>query len=158
MDNDSRQRLSDRFIDLAEHLNLQMHNGPKEEWQGLNMTIPQIRTLAALQHAGSLRMGGIARHLGCTLSATSTIVDRLVNKGLVRRGPDPSDRRVVVCELTAEGRTVVAEFWRIGRMRIAQLVEPLDEDQLETVVAAFELLCETAVDAFETSVAASAAD
>ncbi len=158
MDNDSRQRLNARFIDLAEHLNQQMHNGSKEEWQGLNMTIPQIRTLAALQHAGSLRMGGIARHLGSTLSATSTIVDRLVNKGLVERGPDPSDRRVVVCQLTAEGRTVVADFWRIGRMRIAQVVEPLDEDQLRAVVAAFELLCQTADEALETNMAASAAD
>lgn len=158
MDDDSRQRLSDRFIDLAEHLNLHMHNGSKEGWQRLNMTIPQIRTLAALQHAGSMRMGGIARHLGSTLSATSTIVDRLVNKGLVMRGPDPSDRRVVVCELTAEGRAVVAEFWRIGRMRISQVVERLDEEQLQTVVAAFEVLCHAADDSSETTVAASPAD
>lgn len=74
------------------------------------------------------------------------------------RGPDPSDRRVVVCELTAEGRAVVAEFWRIGRMRISQVVERLDEEQLQTVVAAFEVLCRAADDSSETSVAASPAD
>lgn len=146
MHEDSRQALADRFIELVEYLNQQMHTGPKQEWDGMDLTIPQIKALAVLQYGGSLRMGQIARQLGSTLSATSTIVDRLVNKGLVARNLDPGDRRAVVCELTDQGRESVAAVWRIGRMRIDQVLERLDTEQLETVVHTLELLSRTVDD------------
>lgn len=140
MHDDSRQQLTDRFVDVVEYLNQQLHSGPKEEWGELDMTIPQIKALAVLQQGEPMRMGGIAAQLGSTLSATSTIVDRLVNKGLVARNLDPVDRRAVVCQLTSEGHEAVARIWRIGRVRILQVLERLDGEQLEIVVGVLELL------------------
>jgi len=85
-------------------------------------------------------MGNISGVLGSTLSSTTSIMDRLVDKGLVQRAPDPNDRRVVTIGLTALGAGAVEQFWRIGRMKIEALAEPLNAGELETVVAAMDLL------------------
>ncbi len=140
MQDDRRQELTDRFTESAEYLNRQLHTGRLDEWQGLDMTIPQIRTLVLLERMGPLRMGNIAIYLGRALSATTTVMDRLVEKGLVDRVADPSDRRVVICQLSESGEQAIKRFWRIGRERLQIVVDLLDEEQLETVVQGFELI------------------
>jgi DNA-binding MarR family transcriptional regulator len=104
------------------------------------LTIPQIKTLTLLRHQGPQRMGSIATYLGSTLSSSTSIIDRLVDKGLVERVPDPDDRRVVICQLTPQGQEATEQFWRIGRTRVVELAERLDIEELEIVVRAMELL------------------
>ena len=104
------------------------------------MTIPQIKTLVLLERVGPLRMGNIAIYLGRALSATTTVMDRLVEKGLVDRVSDPNDRRVVICKLTEPGEVAIKRFWQIGRERLDLLADLLDEEQLETVVEGLELI------------------
>ena len=140
MQNTHKQELVDQFVELAELLNRRMHSGRLDEWEGLDMTIPQIKSLALLERMGPLRMGSIAFHLGRALSATTTVVDRLVEKGLVDRVADPSDRRAVVCELTETGQQQIAQFWRVGNERLQMVAGLLEEDELETVVRGLELL------------------
>ena len=140
MQDDRRQELTDRFTESAEYLNRQLHTGRLDEWEGLDMTIPQIRTLVLLERMGPLRMGNIAIYLGRALSATTTVMDRLVEKGLVDRVADPSDRRVVICQLSESGEQAITRFWRIGRERLQIVADLLDEEQLETVVQGFELI------------------
>ena len=140
MQDDRRRELTDRFTESAEYLNRQLHTGRLDEWEGLDMTIPQIRTLVLLERMGPLRMGNIAIYLDRALSATTTVMDRLVEKGLVDRVADPSDRRVVICQLSESGEQAITRFWRIGRERLQIVVDLLDEEQLETVVQGFELI------------------
>ncbi len=135
-----KQELTERFIELVEQINQCMHSRPLEEWPDLELTIPQIKTLTLLRHQGPQRMGSIATYLGSTLSSSTSIIDRLVDKGLVERVPDPDDRRVVICQLTAQGQEATEQFWRIGRMRVVELAEQLDIEELEIVVRAMELL------------------
>lgn len=132
--------MTDRFRELAEYLNRQLHTGRLDEWEGLDMTIPQIKTLVLLERVGPLRMGNIAIYLGRALSATTTVMDRLVEKGLVDRVSDPNDRRVVICKLTDSGELAIKRFWQIGRERLDLLAGFLDEEQLETVVKGLELI------------------
>lgn len=150
MQSDFKQQLTDRFVELVEHLNQHMHCRPMDEWEGLDLTIPQIKTLALLQDQGPMRMGNISNALGSALSATTNIVDRLVDKSLVERVPDQDDRRVVNCQLTVQGRDAMEQFWRIGRMRILEVVELLEAGQLQRVVEGFELLCQAVDELRET--------
>ena len=140
MEYDYKSELTDQFVELVEFLNRQMHTGRLDEWEELDMTIPQIRTLVLLKRMGPLRMGNISIFLGRALSATTTVVDRLVEKELVDRVSDPNDRRVVICELTESGRMAVERFWRIGRDRIETVANQLSVEQLETIVLALNLL------------------
>jgi len=135
-----KQELIERSVELVEQINQCMHSRPLEEWPDLELTIPQIKTLTLLRHHGPQRMGSIATFLGSTLSSSTSIIDRLVDKGLVKRAPDPDDRRVVICQLTPRGQEATEQFWRIGRMKAVELVERLDTEELEIVVRGMELL------------------
>lgn len=138
-DND-KQELVERFIEAVEWLNHQASSGRLDEWQRLDMTVPQIKVVVLLEAAGSLRMGAIASYLGISLSATTSVVDRLVEKRLVKRVSDPNDRRVVICELTPFGVDTIQSFWRVDRQRLLVLAELLEEAQLESAVQGLETI------------------
>lgn len=70
----------------------------------------EFDVLAALRRAGDpyeLSPGRLIKETMVTSGTMTTRVDRLVERGLVRRSPDPSDRRGVLVSLTDEGREVV---------------------------------------------------
>lgn len=132
--------MTERFVSVAEHLNRQTHLHRLDEWETLDMTIPQMKTLVLLERKGELRMGAISMYLRRALSATTTVVDRLVEKKLVERSSDPDDRRVVLCHLTDLGRDTIDRFWRIGTDRIKAVAGLMEPDQLEAVVQVLELV------------------
>src|ERR1044071_7394797 len=57
----------------------------------------------------SLRMSRLAQLTSASLSRLSNVVKRLEARGLVRREPDPGDRRATRAVLTDAGRALVAE-------------------------------------------------
>ena len=65
-------------------------------------------------------MGKLANVLHCDSSNITWITDRLEERGLVERRPDPRDRRIKLLALTAAGRRLRTEL-------LARLHEPPDE-------------------------------
>ncbi len=135
--------LMDRFMEVVGHLNRMLYGGRLAEWQGVDMTLSQINVMVALSHRGPMRMGEIASQLGGTLSAATSIVERLVKKKLVQRAMDPNDRRVVICELTELGSDPTKRFWQVVKKDALKATERLQPKQLEAVVEALELLVTT---------------
>lgn len=88
-------------------------------------------------------MGEITSHLGSGLSATTSIVDRLVRKNLVQRDSDPKDRRVVVCSLTLEGRESTEEFLNHITAKAQMVSDQWDANQFKMVVQSLELIWRT---------------
>lgn len=66
-----------------------------------------LAKMGALHHlAGTpegLPLGQLAERLSCVKSNVTQLVDRLEGDGLVRRSPDPGDRRSVLAVITQEG-------------------------------------------------------
>ncbi|MDE0196184.1 MAG: MarR family transcriptional regulator [bacterium] len=143
----SREELTQRLVESVEHLNRQLRLDRLSEWQDLDLTIPQAKTLFLLEREGPQRMGTIAGALGIAVSATTTVVDRLVDRGLATRLSDPKDRRVVICELTEHGRRAADGFWMIGHERLRSLADHLQAEQLTGLVQVFEQLCDAKVEA-----------
>ncbi|MGP3632083.1 MarR family winged helix-turn-helix transcriptional regulator [Streptomyces sp. 24-1644] len=69
------------------------------------LTSTQAKLLAQLD--GPLPMRALATLLVCDASNVTGIVDRLEARGLVRREPDPADRRVKNVMATDEGREII---------------------------------------------------
>src|SRR4051795_1345561 len=70
----------------------------------------EFDVLAALRRAGSpyeLSPGRLLRETLVTSGTMTNRVDRLAGRGLVRRLPDPADRRGVLVRLTPAGRRTV---------------------------------------------------
>ncbi|MEU9477838.1 MarR family transcriptional regulator [Streptomyces sp. NPDC048191] len=73
------------------------------------LTGPQARLLSLLS-VEPLPMRKLAQKLKCEPSNVTGIVDRLENRGLVERRPDPDDRRVKVAAATDEGLAVARDL------------------------------------------------
>ena len=71
----------------------------------LGLSLPKLGVLAKLVAAGEpLPLGTLAERCACVRSNITQLVDRLEAEKLVVRAGDPSDRRSILAELTAEGR------------------------------------------------------
>lgn len=135
-----KEALVEQMGDLVQRMYAQCRSESTEGWTELDLTMPQLHTMALLSQ-GPQRMGVIAWRLNSSQSAATSMIDRLVDKDLVARVPDKDDRRVVACQLTESGREEMERLWRINRMRIAKMADYLTIEELRRVVAAMELLC-----------------
>lgn len=103
------------------------------------LTITQRKALTILSR-GRLRMGDIAYTLGLSLSSATHIIDRLVDKGLVQRSEDASDRRVVLCFLSEDGRQMVEDRAAFDTAELRAVAELLDLEELDKVICSMAAL------------------
>jgi|YNPNPStandDraft_1061719.scaffolds.fasta_scaffold06182_2 DNA-binding MarR family transcriptional regulator len=94
----------------------------------LGLTFPQFIALNALERfEGVCRMGPLAEAALQSAASMTGIVDRLLERGLVRRKRHPEDRRSVLVELTEQGRALLEEVREARRREVRRLLEVLPE-------------------------------
>ena len=96
----------------------------------------EVGALSALRIAGppyQLSPTQLGRGLMLSSAGVTSRIDRLERRGLVRRLPDPHDRRGVIIELTEDGRSVVDAAVAANSTSDRQLLERLDADELATL-------------------------
>ncbi len=108
----------------------------------------EFDVLSALRRAGppfQLTPGALLRATLVTSGTMTNRIDRLTAAGLVRRGPDPRDRRGVLVTLTDRGRTVVDAAFTDLLDREHELLAGLPDGQrqqladlLRTLLAPFD--------------------
>ena len=106
---------------------------------GLTLTQARVLGFAACE---PLSQRQLAKHFGCDPSNVSVIVDRLAERSLVQRRPDPGDGRVKLVEATAAGRELAERCCR-EREWLSPKLDGLTADELETVRSALALLVDT---------------
>lgn len=84
-----------------------------------DLSLTQVRLLAILRDREP-RMADLADHLGLDRSSISGLVDRASRNALVRRIPDPDDRRSTRVALTDEGRAFAAALTAEVQARAAR--------------------------------------
>jgi DNA-binding MarR family transcriptional regulator len=109
------------------------------QWERSRVTVPQLRVLYFLRRHPGATTGELARHLGITVSTTSGLVIKLVDRGLVVRGRGADDRRREPLEISPDGSGLLGEFSEDGRALLGTVAERLGDD-LEPVTRALELL------------------
>ena len=67
----------------------------------------QLRALRVLTRRGTMRLTELSGHLHIAPRSTTEVVDALESRGLVRRSPDPDDRRATLVEVTEQGLGVL---------------------------------------------------
>lgn len=133
-----------RVSRLARHLDLARGSAFAEH--GLEGW--EFDVLSALRRAGEpyeLSPGQLVQQTLVTSGTMTNRVDRLERRGLVRRSPDPNDRRGVIVALTAAGRTVVdsamADLLERERLLLRELPASEQDDLadfLRRLLAPFE--------------------
>lgn len=91
------------------------------------LTATQFFALARLLERGQLSQNRLGRLSAMDPATIQGVIRRLVDRGLIDRLPDATDRRRMMLRLTAEGRaiveSVIPEFRRADRSVLAPLTE-----------------------------------
>jgi DNA-binding MarR family transcriptional regulator len=103
-------------------------------------TAAQGSTLATLADHGPMRMGELARREGVRMPTVTAAVDVLVGHGLVRRDPDPDDRRAVQVSITDTGRHEMAQLQSARNEVLARALSGLTDNELAALQAAIPAL------------------
>jgi DNA-binding MarR family transcriptional regulator len=99
-----------------------------------DVTPSQMRTIRMLTaHEGGLRSSELAAHLHIAPRSATEVVDALEAKGLVRRSPDPTDRRATLVSLTARGTELMDEVRRARGLESERLFERLSAADRRTL-------------------------
>ncbi len=107
-----------------------------------DFSLPQLGTLLLLDEEGELTIKQVTEILGRSVSATSRLLDQLVERGMVSRREDERDRRVKRVAITESGRKLIATLEQ--RRADAQIVvmEYLSAGERADVTRAMVLLAE----------------
>jgi DNA-binding MarR family transcriptional regulator len=119
------------IVKLAEKIFRSIKPAVPPEWLTSDLTVAQLRVLLVLFTEGPSRMSSIASYLGIAVSTATGIMDNLVKKGLVVRGDDPEDRRLVICKLSQQGQETINRLWTLGQFQIEKLLEGLSLEELK---------------------------
>ncbi len=106
--------------------------------EGLSRTA--AATLTRLAGSGPARLTELALAEAVSQPSMSALAARLVDQGLVDRGSDPQDARVVLLSLTPAGKDVVAQRRAARAERLAAALSGLTEDDVTRIAAAVPAL------------------
>ncbi len=90
----------------------------------------QAKVLLALRPGEAVPMRTLARSLGYDPSNLTGLADRLEERGVIERRPDPADRRIKAIVMTGEGERLRADF-RKRLVGDAGVLAALGESQIE---------------------------
>lgn len=102
------------------------------------ITSPQLVALMAIAQLGPSTLKSIGRAIHLSPSTVVGIVDRLEEKGLVRRERDKRDRRNVYVTITAEGQALVDNAPSALPLGFTSALGALPEDDQHTLVVVLE--------------------
>jgi len=106
---------------------------------GTPLDLQQYDALLHVLEAGpeGIRMTDLARGIVLSKSGLTALVDRLENDGLVRRTPDPDDRRAYRIVLTEEGEAAFRSAASVHEAGIHRHVtSKLSRDEAVTIATA----------------------
>ena len=139
-----KDELIDNILMLADNLFRQLLPTVPKELLTLDITMSQLKIILLLFVNGTLHVGAIASYLDVTLPTSTSLLDRLADKGYIIRENDPDDRRVVLCRLSEKGQKAVNQIWESGRVRSQEILRKMDSTNLEMFVKVLKSMMKSA--------------
>ena len=107
----------------------------REDMEQHGITPTEFAILEALYHKGPLLLGEVQRKILVTSGGITYLVDRLVEKGLVKREQCPEDRRARYAVLTPAGQALIKKIFPAHAARIEQAMSGLTQAEQREATA-----------------------
>ncbi|MDQ4137908.1 MAG: MarR family transcriptional regulator [Actinomycetota bacterium] len=108
-----------------------------------DLTQSQLSALSSITQLGPLRSGDLARIESVTAPSMTRLIAGLEAEGLVTRTPDPVDGRAALLTATPAGEEAVQRTRAARSKKLAALLTSLDDEKLDVLRAASDVLEET---------------
>jgi DNA-binding MarR family transcriptional regulator len=105
-------------------------------------SMPQFFMLMHLHRHEQCGISDLSEHMDVTAAATSQLVDKLVQAGLLVRVEDPNDRRAKQVSLSPAGELLIEKGIAERSRWVDELAEMLNDEECRKVAEALNILTE----------------
>lgn len=100
---------------------------------GAKTSVPQIRALSFIRRNPATTLMTVSDYLAVSNATTSSIVDRLVKKGLVSRQEDPNERRRIQLSVTLEGELEYKQVQEVAIAELNKILSKLPDQKIKDI-------------------------
>jgi DNA-binding MarR family transcriptional regulator len=118
----------------------QLHRSAGRGFDSNRLTESQSELLWLVGRAPGISVSTAAAELGLVPNTASTLVSKLVAKGLLVRTVGENDRRVGQLRLVGAAQQIVDASRAARRAKLAEVLTELDDDQIEALTKGLEVL------------------
>lgn len=105
-----------------------------------SISMAHVLVMSVIDKAGPIPMTRVAELIGSGLPTATGLVNRMVERGLVRREHDTRDRRVVLVSLTEAGAAEVRELHQSRQRRMAAAIAQLSGREQDSLLVGIRSL------------------
>ncbi|MGG3572260.1 MarR family winged helix-turn-helix transcriptional regulator [Bacillus gobiensis] len=109
---------------------------------GLDLSLIQSHILYEIEHQHKPSIQQVAEALGTDITTFSRQIQSLIKMNLVKKTPDPDDRRVHILSLTTEGTYIAASIDQQINAYLNEVFSHMNDFEKETVIRSIKLLNE----------------
>jgi DNA-binding MarR family transcriptional regulator len=118
------------ILDELTAVNPRERMGMFRRWLAGSVSIVHLHVLTILESSGALPMGKVAEALDVSIASATGIIDRMEQRGLVERGHQADDRRVVLVRPTPAGLALFSDLDEHRRAGLTRILERLSDNEL----------------------------
>ena len=127
------QQTEETLADVFQAVSRRLRYRSRTAAEPFGITPGQARALGQLARHGDLRLSALSEWLRIAPRSGTEVVDALEERGLVRRAPDPDDRRATLVTLTPDGERIAAGVRAAQRAEAEAFFGTLSADDRETL-------------------------
>jgi DNA-binding MarR family transcriptional regulator len=128
-------RLEAELIEEIRGNQTAVHQMDEAAHRSLGINATDGRCLDVIDRRGTISAGQLASEAGLTTGAVTAVLDRLEARDLVRRVPDPDDRRRILVEVTEKQRQEVDRLYYPLKAMADPWFERLSEDDMRMLIS-----------------------
>ncbi len=118
----------------------QLRRSAERGFDSARLTESQSELLWLVGRQPGISVSAAAAELGLVANTASTLVSKLVNKGLLVRTAAQTDRRVGQLRLAAAAQQIVDNSRASRRAALSEVLGELDADQIDSLTKGLEVL------------------
>ena len=117
------------------HCRLKLFMAAMLKVNNIDLTPEQFLLIDMLWNQGDLKQQQLADGMQKDKNSITKLIDALEQKGLVRRQPNPTDRRSNTIVLTEKGDNLKHEAKMVGISSLDKMLEGLSEEEIHSFIA-----------------------
>lgn len=132
--------LAERLLGAVQGIRRVVRHRVRAEVPGFPLPGAQVEVLRVVADQPGIGVAAAARELHLAANSVSTLVNQLVDAGLLRREADPADRRAARLEVTGAARDRMASWRRARTGLVAEALTGLSEEDTAAIEQALPAL------------------
>jgi DNA-binding MarR family transcriptional regulator len=121
------------ILRLINRVRVELIDALDRELAAFDISAPQLFVLSSVANGEADSAAGLCKTISYDPGAMTRMIDRLQQKGLVRRVPHPEDRRAMNLELTVAGKALFPQLIAAKDRVHAQFLRGFSDDDRRTL-------------------------